>query len=296
MKRALLGSLLLCLLSSCMSDFDPGARITGVRVVAARADQPFARPGETVRVDALVVDPSGRPFEIAWSVCPRPTSTTVTGCVRGLAGDVSTKPAGAPFTLTVPPNALDGAASVRDVFYGAVTIACPGRITRESGPEGLPVRCADASGAALPLGGYDLAVKRIFVRQKDRNANPEVARITFDGAPWPEGERRAVAACASADENRFDRCEGEEHAVAIDPKETSFESGIDELGARFDEQILAQYYATDGIFEYAVRDARTAPTRYKARAGSSGKSVTMWFVLRDDRGGATWETRTLDVR
>ncbi len=43
-------------LSGCGADFDPGSRVTGLRVLAVRADNPYAAPGETVKIDTLWYD------------------------------------------------------------------------------------------------------------------------------------------------------------------------------------------------------------------------------------------------
>ncbi|MEY4549686.1 MAG: hypothetical protein RL685_5881, partial [Pseudomonadota bacterium] len=53
---------------------------------------------------------------------------------------------------------------------------------------------------------------------------------------------------------------------------------------------------TDGIFEDEVRIAEEPETTWVARSGSSGSTVTLWFVARDDRGGVSWTTRRVSVR
>lgn len=300
--RSIAHTLAVLLVVGCGSDLDPASRVTALRILATRADLPFAHPGETVHVDALAVDPSGNSFALAWTTCDRPSSTTATGCVDALAsapGIGGSVLAPSPsFAFTVPPDALDGvpADAVGSVYDGVVTVACPGVVAVLPGPGGSPIRCTDASGSALPLGRFDIGVKRVFFRRVDRNANPTIDTITFDGAPWLPDAVPVIGACASATESRYDDCDGESHAVAIVPTGTSFESGSDELGNAFREEILAQYYATDGIFEYGTRDAHDPSTKYKARSGSAGRTVSVWFVLRDDRGGVAWDTRTLQVR
>lgn len=284
--------------AACASDFDPSSRITGYRILAVRADQPFARPGERVTLEALAVDGADRPFMLAWSRCTRPASTTASGCLDALDDtELVQGPALTRHELAIPADVLDGvpAAAASLIAVGAVQVQCPGPVERQPGPEGLPLRCTDGAGAALALGEYDLGVKRVYVRTVDRNANPELAEVLFDGEPWPPGERRTVTACSDPDENRFDRCDGPAHDLAVRLADGSLERGVDQFGVEFAETAIVQYYATEGLFEYEVKDARAPATRYRARAGAAGGPVTLWFVVRDDRGGVTWTSRTLDV-
>lgn len=295
MKRLVLATMLL--LAGCGSDFDPASRVQGLRILATRADKPFAAPGETVTFEALAVNPDGEPISISWAACARPSSPSAVGCVKALPKGAPLS-AGPSFTLTVPPNALDGVPAIakRTVFFGAVQVACPGDVSTTGGPEGLPVRCNDASGRALPLGDYELAVKRVYLRATDKNQNPTIAKVTWDGAEWPEAEVKTMAACDSATSNRFDECSGESHSMSIVPAPDAAESGVDELGDPFAEKLLAQYYSTEGLFEYQAKDGIRSTTAFKARKGAIGKTLTLWFVVRDDRGGVGWTSRKITVR
>ncbi len=294
MKRLFLAATLL--VAGCGSDFDPASRVQGLRILATRVDKPYAAPGETVTFEALAVNPNGEPISISWAACARPLSPSALGCVRTLPKGAPLSE-GASFTVTIPPNTLDGVpdAAKKTVFFGAVQVACPGAVSATGGPEGLPIRCNDASGQALPLAGYELAVKRVYVRAKDKNQNPTIAKVTWDGADWPETEVKTMAACDSATSNRFDECDGESHSMSIVPAEGAAERGVDELGGTFEEKLLAQYYSTEGIFEYQAKDGVRSTTAFKARKGASGKTLTLWFVVRDDRGGVGWTSRKIAV-
>jgi hypothetical protein len=291
-------TLLTIVAAGCGSDFDPLARITSPRILAAKADAPFAPPGATVTVSPLAVDQAGAPVGLAFATCTRPQSTTAVGCA--LAADARFTPVAAaqPLSVTVPSTILDGVPleGRRFVSFGLLLVACPGPLVAQPGPEGLPFSCLDATGARLPLGAYDLGVKRILPRLTDRNANPIIDRVTFDGQPWEAGEVKTIGACASATENRYDRCHGESHALSVEPTVDSFEAGVDEFSTPFTEQLLVSYYATDGLFDGTVRDAAAPVSRFKARAGARGRRVTLWFAIRDDRGGVAFTERVLEVQ
>jgi hypothetical protein len=293
------------LASGCGDDFDPGSRLVGTRVLAVQADRPYAPPGDTVTLRALAIDTLGRPLEWAFATCVDPTSATPAACFQKLAADAP-RSATPPFTVgaagtasgTIPADALsrlppEGRGSA---YVGAVLVTCPGHIDFARSTGAIPLGCVDASGRALGLDEFEIGVKRVFVRERDRNANPEIASVTWDGAPWAEEDVKDVAPCGSTTENRYDRCDGDKHTLAAHVTEASFEQGTDELGAAFSEQLVIQHYDTEGIFEYDARVARSPETGWVARAGASGKTVTIYFVARDNRGGVSWAIRQVRVR
>jgi hypothetical protein len=205
------------------------------------------------------------------------------------------------YTFAVPSDAITSlpAVAAPHAAVGVVTVACPGTIafdTATTSPGALPVRCLDASGAPLAPEQYVISVKRIAVRARDRNANPQIAAITWNGAPWREDEVRDVSACSNDPVQFLDCVGGEQPTIGVQPAPGAVESGVDEFGAPFTEQVVAQYYATQGAFEYDVRTRDAATTRWAARHAVSGTDQSMWFVLRDDRGGVSWATRRVHVR
>ena len=76
------------------------------------------------------------------------------------------------------------------------------------------------------------------------------------------------------------------------------------------ETLRYRFFATAGSFASAVTSSEPAPgfvpkgpihieSRYRLPAADqigAGKDVTIWIVVRDDRGGETWATRTLRLR
>jgi hypothetical protein len=85
------------------------------------------------------------------------------------------------------------------------------------------------------------------------------------------------------------------HHVGATVAAGSAETGVDSFGQRFDEQVLVDYYATEGSFSDGARIAGDPVTEWTARSQSAGRAVTMWMVVRDDRGGVDWTTRTVNV-
>jgi hypothetical protein len=287
--------------------------VSSLRVLSVQADNPYAAPGETVRLEATSYDPAGRDIEWAWVACETPASTSVEGCLIEIAetavatGSLPLLASGVgqnSVELTIPEDVLDGVPveARPSVLSGVLSIACPGTLSLdlEAAAEAnslLPFRCIDAAtGAELGLHDAIAGVKRVYIREADRNQNPVIASITFDGEPWPEDEVKEVDSC-DTDEFTFDDCEGEgDHRIAANLSAESFEAGTDEFGRAFTEELVVQHYATEGIFEYEVRIGELPETRWVARRSGSGQELRLWFVARDDRGGVTLAERRVRVR
>ena len=258
-------------LAACGGDFDPGSRVTKLRLLAVQSSPPSARGGAVVKLDALASDPLSRTISWAIATCVDPASSGVEDCVRAAGPLVSASP---PFTVSVPATAK--------TMVGVVVVACPG-IIGGGDTQSIPVTCS-AFGRNLRLDEFEIGVKRIFVSD-GANANPGIESVSFDGTPWGETDVREVSACATTG-NRITECnDADEHSIsvtttAIDPE----------------EQTVVEYYATEGLFENEVKIASAPDTKWAARSQAAGKLVTMYIVIRDSRGGVSWTTRQVRVR
>lgn len=299
--------LLLLGVSACDPSFDPGSRVLTFRVLAQQLDKPAARPGEEVNLTSLSYEPQGRPVTWAWAACINPASSSVTGCIdriveqATLSGELPILAQGldmSSFSYTIPEDALDSLpeSSLSTASVGLVSIACPGDLSLTPGANGFPFRCLEAgTNDEMPLDQYVIGLKRVQVRTEDRNENPLVEQVTFDGEPWAEDDVKEVSACDTG--NDYDACsESTRHRIAAIPSSASIESGRTQFGKDFAEQVIIQYYATEGVFEYEIKIADEPETHWAARIAASGEDVTLWMVLHDDRGGASWVQRTVHVQ
>ncbi len=309
-KRTIAAAFLLTLLGTfgCAPDFDPGSRVTSFRVLAQQVDQPFAAPGETVTVTSLSYDPQGRPVTWGWAACINPESASVTGCIDKLAEQASESGASpilaqglemSSFSYSIPGDALDAIpeAARAGALLGLMSVACPGDLSVTPGQNGLPFKCLEAgTQRELAFDEFVVGLKRVQLRSTDRNLNPVVERVTFDGADWPEDEVKVVTAC-DTDGNDYAKCSAaSKHALGAIPSAGSVETGRTQFGADFTEQVIIEYYATEGIFEYEIKIAAEPETHWAARKAASGKDLTLWMVVHDDRGGATWVQRQVHVQ
>ena len=310
MKKSLFAGLLLSFWGSfgCGADFDPGSRVTSFRVLAMQADAPFAKPGETVNLSSLSYDPQGRTVNWAWAVCVNPSASTVEGCFEKLAEDtaasgnspIAAQGAGMDtFSVTVPDDALSSlpAAARSSALVGVLSVACPGDLTFDAAAQTVPFHCKDAdTQRELALDEYVIGLKRIAVRSSERNQNPNIESVTMDDKPWPEDEVKPVTACDTSN-NDYATCSGlSKHQVAAHVSADSVESGTGEDGVPFTEQVIIEYYATEGTFEHEVKISADPQTGWIARKADSGKDLTLWFVVHDDRGGQTWTQRMVHVQ
>jgi len=286
----------LLLLAACGADFEPGSRVHDVRLLALRADPPFARPGERVELELLFANPQQRALSWAKGTCTQPPASTLDACLSALDGPLEPfdpEEAGA-LGVDVPEDALDGLADGErpSALIGVVVVACPGEL---AGGEtaGVPIACRDERGRALPIGELPVGIKRVFVRERDRNAQPRITRVLFDGEEWPEDEPRRVASCAG-DGYEIDDCpQATRHALSVQTEPA--ERGRDELGGEYREQIVVQFYASHGVFGSEVRIAGEADNAFALQAGPEDASATLWLVARDDRGGVDWAVRTVQL-
>lgn len=291
---------------ACSEPLEPGTKVDSFRVLAQQLDQPYAEPGETVSISSLSYDPQSRPVTWAWASCLNPPDSSLQGCFAQIAA--SADPASAVFAmgggedapqLTIPSDALSSLPEEARRFasVGVVSVACPGDLSMDQGPGGLPFRCQESgTGRELGLDEFIVGIKRVGVRETERNTNPVIGNVTFDGVDWPEDEIKEVGSC-DRDDFEYDSCSGDDkHQLALALTPESFETGLDSAGLEFAEQVVVQYYATEGIFENEVRVGNDTKNGWVARRAASDKTLRLWFVARDDRGGVSWATRQVTVR
>jgi hypothetical protein len=295
--------------TSCSVPFEPGSTVSEVRLLAVQGAPSYASPGETIALRALTADPQKRTLSVGWTTCENPDSSVVNACLDQIVANraVGRAPSWTvgndltDFSLTIPSDAITSlpAAAISNATIGVVTVVCPGTIVlpaEGSVADALPFRCLDSEGQSLPPERFVVSVKRIAVRSHDHNANPSIELVEWNGVPWPEGESREAAPCNNEPVQYADCNGGGSPTISVHASDGAAETGTDEFGTPFREQLIVQNYATAGVFEYDVRRADAPGAKWAARHSASGSDQTMWFVLHDDRGGVSWTSRTVHVR
>lgn len=282
-------------LIACTNDFTPGARVSKLRLLAVQAEPSFARPGERVQLRLLLADPEARPLQWGLGRCTNPPASTATACLGALDAPLTpATPAPDGLRIEVPQNALEGLhdEARESAALGAVLVGCPGELV-EGETETVPIRC-EREQQPLALSEFEVGVKRIFIRERDRNQNPELTSLRWDGDDWPPERVPEVSACDASKTELEDCPDPQRHRIEV--ATSAPESATDPTGAELVEQQVVQYYASEGVFEHEVQVANTGANRWAAQGDGGERIATLWFVARDNRGGVSWTTRTVRVR
>ena len=290
MKRRCIAASVLAV-AACASDtYDPPSKVDTLRVLAVRADKPFAQPGERVHLDTLVADPkgNGRVVRFAWATCVNPGSGEVTDCAA-VASPFA--PGAASWDVTVPANVLDGQPANAPIgTVGVLFAACAGAIVDERTPS-APVRCVDAQGASVGRDGFMWGEKRVIAVNGVRNQNPGIAAVRLDGAPWDASTQPVLSACGASG---VGDCPGDQqHTLEIVPA-----PGSAEMYDGLTEDLVGFFFVSGGgVADDFVRQTGDSFSTVLAPTGvAAGTVVTVWLVLRDDRGGVDWQVRSYVVR
>jgi hypothetical protein len=309
LTRVLMLGLAGCIfIAGCGPTFDPASLIKNTRVIGARIevdgapDRATPMPGETANVTWLVTSQDATPpLGWAFAVCVPGTvnGKTSLGCQDApLARFDGT---GSPPRLSIPVpagTALGGAASI--VLYGQIC-AGPDSTPTFDPQSGLP-GCTDGRGTTVSL---DVPLQL----GDDANHNPTADRaFTLDGEAWSTGAASddpcAVGPRVAAGSNGHvignttagsDRepytVIGGSPAAATPTRERLQISQFTTAGELKSQFSFVE--ATDESAASTVDVTWDAPEAAEVPAGGMG--VTFTFVIRDDRGGTDWTTRTLCV-
>jgi hypothetical protein len=302
----------------CGNGVDPSSKLTGVRILATRADEPYARPGDVVNLAVLAYDarPSPTPpMRVAWvpTPCVNPPDDAYFACYPALAGqfprgtDVThLLKTGTTFSLTIPLNALAGRPSVGgQPPYGTLivfSVACAGHLeyvgaSRES-PEALPFACLVDARRDVGPDGFVFAYSRIFVFEHRANENPVIDRLELAGQPVDPSAGITMDRCADGAHCPMTPLD----VVVPSSSQEPDPSAVGPNGEPLREEIWVDYYASLGGVRDDVRllydpgagavpnpaDALTAPA-------APGDGV-LFAVIHDNRGGVAWTRIPLHVR
>ena len=285
---------------ACDSPFVPRSAIEDLRVLGVRATPPEARPGEAVRLDALVVDPKGRPVRYDWFACDPPSEpAAVSPCEDGhRLVDIDA-------LATVP-----GVRSLGTTTTATYTFETSGALSPDAATTALVLLAARVEGRSV------LARKTLRLsRSPTPNRNPELELLVIKGGQ------------VIGDRFLTDDAEAEVPCSAI-VTATSAESYVrarpDGSSANAIEDLRYEWFATHGSFGLGLRppsvkpivelliDTGIKPPRDAAPEEGGGESskdefgfkvtlvlpernerpedgwVRVFVVVRDGRGGIDW--------
>jgi hypothetical protein len=294
-------------LAGCGPTFDPASLIEDTRVVGARIevegapDRASPKPGETANVTWLVTSPDATP-PLGWTfvVCAPGTGGSAPACLQAPLARFDGTATPPRISIPVPSLAMLG---------GAATVTLRGGIC--AGADSTPQFDPQSGLARCSNGGEGTTVSLDLPLQlgDDANHNPTADRaFTLDGAAWPalaaaadpcaQGPRIAAGSTAHVIGNTTEGSDREAYVVVM---------GAPPVPIPARESLQISQYTTAGKlktqFSFVEATDENATTTVDAKwdapavadVPAAGEAVTFTFVVRDDRGGTDWTTRSLCV-
>jgi hypothetical protein len=312
------------IVGGCGSDFTPKNQVNGVRILAARADQSYARPGESVRVQVLAHDgrvaPS-EPMRLFWFPvpCVNPPTGQYYACYPAFEAlfpvGVDLTPSlveGKELTVTIPPNALESAVvrpgqGERYATAYVFMVACPGHVERVPlrgglAPNAVPVGCVNARGEQLPADQFVFGYTRIFVFEERRNAIPNLDGLTFEGKPVDPAIGLVTERCREEAENDTCKRKVKLDTLFNDAAAETDPDNVDSQGKVGRETLYVDWFTSVGKFQtdrkilFDGNLGRTPKSAIDFNPPLGPAKGTVWAVLHDNRGGTTWLEVPIEIR
>jgi len=307
------------LLVGCGDRFDPVSKIESVRILATRADKPYAAPGETVTLEMLAFD--GRsskpePMRTYWvpSICPNPKGDTYYNCYPAFASqfqpgvDLSSElQEGTEFTFQMPSDVIDThAGSSSATNYGLVvvfSVACAGHVEyvehTSGGADALPLGCFDSTHHKLGADDFVFAYSLVYSFTDRTNSNPVINSVSFGGTTLDLQVGASMGHCSQSD---IERCGSAALDVVVSDESQEIDPGnLDTNENPLREQIWVDYYATGGKLKHDMlilfepHNGRVSDSANGFYAPGSPGSYLIWAVVHDNRGGVSWAQFPLRV-
>ena len=327
---------LACAGAGCLEPLPDVTRIDALRVLGVQAEPPEVPPGGAVSLSALVVDPTGANFNLAWYVClvaergqgffggggvtstsggdgaPLDTDPDGSSCRKKVAAgrpwswSLGTAPTA---TFTVPENLLEDPEVLATSFGFPPDLPVPEEIRQGLlGIAGLNLTAELVVTSDDPTTPEIVATRRINVSldsplpDNARNRNPVGFSLlisdTSSDAPSTDSTRCLRGPAAPLKAGCSYALEPAGFPEAPDPYWVILAgSGTDQP---FELQNITEtwfysFFATAGRFDKESSKAPGSPDNVWRLDASARGPQTLWFVVRDGRGGIAWCEETFTV-
>jgi hypothetical protein len=306
----------------CGKSFTPDSLVNGFRALAVQAEPPEIHPSQTTTFSALVVDPSrpGQNNTLLWLGCdPDPFDLGRSACnelgnlnsasallsavdggqlllptgINFLNWNDETTGFGAAYTAPDDAQVFDPATipagdprRLIGTIADTLVVAAAGDLPLLASADQKNAFFTQIEDALIPA---TLVIERVVVSENPNpNHNPVFGDLLFDGTAIPDGGTFRIAPGADA-------------GIELTAPDSSFETftEIEPDGTTLTKQegLIAAYYSTTGSFSQDRIALRSGfPETFAAPAGTDADPIpdkrlgTMWIVLRDTRGGLSWNT------
>jgi hypothetical protein len=267
-------------------DYGPPAHVTGLRVLAIKAEPPEIAAGQSSVVTALAVDTQGRSLTASWTRCLGAPDGGVTLIV--------------PARVSVLPDATDdldcfnvdsaaylqplGRGLTVDVIMPDVPARALGAPDRTGGVY-LPLRTDVSAGSDSITATYHLRL----ATESPPNRNPRITGVVRVTAEASDGG--VTAATPLDDAHPVVVHAGDSLTLRLTVADGSAET-YSANGQSLTEYLVASWFATAGTWMKDVRPPDAdAVLLLDQLLPPSGSAVAIWAVLRDGRGGVDYVER-----
>jgi hypothetical protein len=225
---------------------------------------------------------------------------------RATALDAMLTP-GPSFAFTMPEDVLARRAEGAEAYGLAVifSVACAGHVQYEppapgGSPDAVPFVCRDASGRKLGADDFVFAYALVYSFATRSNANPRIDQLLFGGEAVDPELGISMPPCSKT---KHDDCPSTSIDVSIDGASIEPDpSDLDSSGNVLSEQVYVNYYLSAGTIKNDTvllvdpRRGRLGDTADELRAPREMGEQRLWVVLRDNRGGVSWQELAFHVR
>ncbi len=219
---------------------------------------------------------------------------------------------GTTFTFTMPADAVTTHTPVPGVKqqYGLVilfNVACAGHVELlpldpfSSNPQQLPIGCFDSAHNRLGADDYVFGFTRVYAYDTLTNANPVIQAIDIHANTMPPGTGFSTPHCDQAAHPLRQDCPYVKLGPLVPSSSAELNpENIGPDGTEQREQVWVDYFTTFGNLTYAARllydsTNATPPASNDPTVSDTGFLApyepgdgTIWMVVHDDRGGASW--------
>lgn len=320
MTRRLAPALLVCLFAlgaGCNEvNFEEFSEVTKLRILGLEASPPGVAPDESVALSATVgTGPETGPLFYQWEICLLSEgAANFYRCAEDIdeAPFPNTLASSTDESFVFEQNLLDDAAlnTACDLLDQAADIELPDFISLPQCLEGLPVRvrlkiCEDAPGCD-DIDAEIASRELVFLfedsaARADRNANPEVAALFIDELEIESSDVPVYQLVDSDGELELRADIAASEAQSFAPLEERDGERLEEER----EQLQLTWFSTAGsldkergFFAEEIADLEELQTNtlsFSTTELQEGRNVTIWGVLRDNRGGLSSFERTIRV-
>lgn len=318
-------------LASACSDrpFPAKSTVKSVRILATRADLPYAHPGETVNLETLVWDGREKPtlpMHYYWFPvqCINPPGGEYFGCYPlleqkypNLGVDLGpqlledTK-----MQITIPTDALDGVppdpahSQELETTQWVFMFACAGSVQRKARTTAYqeneaPFGCFGPDGKELDADQGVFGFTRVTITQTRRNAIPQMKFIVFRGKRVDPNQGVAIVHCTKdfIDLHTNGNCDTLGMDVAFDEDQSELDpDNVDPDGKVGRETLYTDWFVTLGRY---TEDRRIEFDPFAGRPEvpnilyepprQPGNGI-LWAVFHDNRGGTTWSSAPIIIQ